>query len=524
MIEKNMETITFKDELLSHSKVDNSVRHKKLPELDELEIYPKSVQEIDNIIFFIARTESSKYLYIYFESYFDKTAAKFEGSVITFNGTHKYYLKKCQLSSHNRKMIQSLFEFTKPVTLGLVDSFGFGDRLGLANPAHVRSLMNSKFKPVFAQQSIRELKRTGRTPADVMDAAVWAVFQEGFESGFGADADHLKTIQDIDMMVKNGFRMFTFDPGAYVHNEADTLLDEQLDEHIQNQNWKELRTNYDQLLSEYVGKEIKINDDFSINANENNLKRAIIKYSDAIVHIKKMYDHLKVRYATYDSEVEVSVDETESVTLPFEHYFFASELMRLRVNLISLAPRFIGDFEKGIDYKGDLNLFKEEYIKHSSIAKYFGTYKLSLHSGSDKFSVYNVIGSLKLGVTHVKTAGTSYLEALKVVSVKDPMLFREILDYSRNIYATEKQSYHVSAGLDKVKPADSYSDEDLIGLFHLNDCRQILHVTFGRILTDKNENGELLFKDRIFKCLTENEELHYKFLIDHFRKHLEPFN
>jgi len=61
----------------------------------------------------------------------------------------------------------------------------------------------------------------------------------------------------------------------------------------------------------------------------------------------------------------------------------------------------------------------------------FGTYKLSLHSGSDKFSVYRVIGNLKLGVTHVKTAGTSYLEALKVTAVKNPKLFREILDYSR---------------------------------------------------------------------------------------------
>ncbi|HEY6436836.1 MAG TPA: tagaturonate epimerase family protein, partial [Ignavibacteriaceae bacterium] len=207
-----------------------------------------------------------------------------------------------------------------------------------------------------------------------------------------------------------------------------------------------------------------------------------------------------------------------------EHYFIASELKRLGVRLISLAPRFIGDFEKGIDYKGDLDIFKEEYIKHISIAKYFGTYKLSLHSGSDKFSVYNVIGSLKLGVTHVKTAGTSYLEALKVVAVKEAGLFREILDYSRNLYEKEKKSYHVSADLNKVRVGESYSDEELIGLFNLDDCRQILHVTFGRILTDKNEEGGYIFKDRIFKCLIKNEELHYKFLIAHFHKHLNPFN
>lgn len=518
-----METLTFKDELLSQNKNDNIAIIKKLLDIGEINIYPKSVQEYIDLIFFIAKTGTQKFLYLYFENPVDKIAAKFEGSVITFNGSQKYYLKKCIQNTHNRKMLQTVFEFTKPSTLGLVDSFGFGDRLGLANPAHLRALSGSRFKPIVAQQSIRELRRTHRTPAEVMDAAVWAVFQEGFEAEFGADADHLKTKDDIDLMVKNGFTMFTFDPGAYVHNEADTYGDSELDEGVLNQNWNGLKTSYDDYVLEYVNKAIKINDDYFIQANENNLKRAVIKYGDALVHIKTMHDYLKNKYSTYKSEVEVSVDETESVTSPFEHYFIANEFKRLGVKLVSLAPRFIGEFEKGIDYKGDLNLFKEEYIKHISIAKYFGTYKLSLHSGSDKFSVYNVIGSLKLGVTHVKTAGTSYLEALKVISVKDTKLFRGILDYSHNIYENEKQSYHVSADLNKLKSADNYSDEELIGLFSLDDSRQILHVTFGRVLSDKNEKGEYLFKERIFSCLKENEELHYKFLIDHFHKHLDPF-
>ena len=110
------------------------------------------------------------------------------------------------------------------------------------------------------------------------------------------------------------------------------------------------------------------------------------------------------------------------------HYFFANELTRLGVKYVSLAPRFIGAFEKGIDYKGDLDVFKTEYQKHLSIVRHFGNYKISLHSGSDKFSVYKVIGSLHEALTHVKTAGTSYLEALRVVAAKQPDFFREILD------------------------------------------------------------------------------------------------
>ena len=519
-----METIDFREKLLSRNHKDNNVFIKKLPDLDELEIYPRSVKEYLDEIFFIAKSNTHKFLYIYFENTGDKVAAKFEGSVITFNGSDNFYLKKCEQSNFNRKMLQTLFTFTQPKVIGLVDSFGFGDRLGFANPAHLRAVSGSGFKPILAQQSIRELTRTNRTPGEVMDAAVWAVFQEGYEDGFGADADHLKTKEDIDLLVKNGFKMFTFDPGEYVHNEADTLREDELNQVERNQNWDGLKTNFDDLSLEYVNKEIFINGNFSIKANENNLKRALIKYGDALVHIKTMYQHLKSKHPDYKSEVEVSVDETDSVTSPFEHYFIANELKRLGVKLISLAPRFIGDFEKGIDYKGDISVFKEEYIKHISIAKYFGTYKLSLHSGSDKFSVYNVIGSLKLGVTHVKTAGTSYLEALKVTAVKDPKLFREILDYSRNLYEKEKKSYHVSADLNKVSAAESYSDEDLIGLFNLDDARQILHVTFGKILSDKNEEGKYIFKNRIYNCLKENEELHYKFIIDHFHKHLNPFS
>ena len=108
-----METIDFKEELLTHNQKDNSVLKKKLPDLDELEIYPRSVHEYLDEIFFIAKTKTQKFLYIYFEKTGDKIAAKFEGSVITFNGSDNFYLKKCEQSNFNRKMLQTLFTFTQ---------------------------------------------------------------------------------------------------------------------------------------------------------------------------------------------------------------------------------------------------------------------------------------------------------------------------------------------------------------------------------------------------------------------------
>lgn len=519
-----MDILKIKFELVNQNIKENISIKKNFYNSAQLDIYSKSIFEKNNILFFIAREGFQKFLFLVFDDSDDKKIPNsFTGVVYNVHNEQNVVIKKCELTTSNRKALQQQFEFTQPKVLGLVNSFGFGDRIGLANAAHIRSLEQSEFKPILAQQSIRELNRTNRTPDEVMDAAVWAVFQEGYTGGFGADADHLKTTDDIDIMVQSGFKMFTFDPSEYVHNEADSLNNNELYEAVNSLNWTGLQTKKEYLINYYANKTFSLADDLKIQASASQVLRALLKYGDALAYIKKMYDYLAVKYEDYESEVEVSVDETESITTPFEHYFIVKELNRLGVKIISLAPRFVGRFEKGIDYIGDLNLFKKEYIKHVQIVKHFGNYKISLHSGSDKFYVYKVIGEINEAVTHIKTAGTSYLEALKIAAMVKPNLFRKILDYSLSLYEAEKKSYHVSADVSKLKSSSEYSNSQLPELFNYNGYRQVLHVTFGRILTDKNENGEFIFKNELVDCLTENEELHYKVLIDHFRKHLNPF-
>jgi len=377
--------------------------------------------------------------------------------------------------------------------------------------------------PVFAQQSIRELTRTQRTADEVMDAAVWAVFQEGYKGKWGADADHLKTEQDIDRMYRTGYKTFTFDPSDYIFQGVEKLSNKELIEKFNSLPWKELNDNPNDIKNRYLVKKIDIAEGFEIYADEKYILNAAIKYSKAFLHIKKLFDYLNNNHKKGSFEVEVSIDETDTVTTPFEHYFIVNELKRLNAEFVSLAPRFVGGFEKGIDYKGDIELFKKEYMKHIQITEYFGFYKLSVHSGSDKFAVYAAVAQINKGYVHVKTAGTSYLEALKVVAIKEPDLFREILDFSKGLYDTEKATYHVSASVDNVKDGKLYRDEELLGLMSVDDPRQILHVAFGKVLTEKNQKGEFLYRDRILKCLRENEELYYELLIKHFHKHLDPF-
>ncbi|MDZ7268948.1 MAG: tagaturonate epimerase family protein [candidate division KSB1 bacterium] len=491
----------------------------ELSKNESLRIYPKSIHQLDHSYFFIARRGVKKYLFLSPANDSHAMPARFEGETLEANPP----LKCCPLNRQNAAVLRELFDFTRPVLLGVENSFGLGDRLGLANPAHLRAIAGTPFRAILAQQSIRELERTERTPDEVMDAATWAVFQEGYKKGFGADADHLKTTEHIDRMMQAGFTFFTFDPSAYVVNEAAKLPDSELSDRLKALPWEVLADTPEGMRSRYEGKSFRITDDFEIHTTAAEVLCSLVKYGAVIAHAVTLYRHLESKYRGRAYEVELSVDETDSPTTPFEHFLVANELKRLGVKLVSLAPRFVGDFEKGIDFKGDLALFEKEYVKHVKIAEALGPYKISIHSGSDKFSVYNVIGSLKLGHVHVKTAGTSYLEALRTIAEKEPALFSEILDFARGRYETDKASYHVSAKLERVPPSQNCTLERFLRLFEDNDARQVLHVTFGSVLTCKDSAGKPVFKDRILRALEQHEEAHYENLCRHYRRHIEPF-
>jgi hypothetical protein len=427
------------------------------------------------------------------------------------------------LNHANAVAVRELCEGARPQPLGLDDSFGLGDRLGIAGPAHLRALRGSGFKVVLAQQSIRELERTERTPDEVVDAATWAVIEEGWSEEWGADADHLKTEADVELMAAAGFTMFTIDPGDHVVDAADTMSLQELENAAAALPWAELEDTMSNAFARYVDEEIHIGPDLVLEPSKEGVLRGWVKYGASLAHSAEMYRRIASTMGRTPFEVEISVDETAAVTTPFEHWLVASELRRLGVEWVGLAPRFIGDFEKGIDYRGDLEVFRLEYLKHLAVADALGPYKISIHSGSDKFGVYGVIGDIGQGGVHVKTAGTSYLEALRTIAACEPKLFREILDFSRSLYDNERRTYHVSARLERVPEAADLRDRELRALFDDDDARQVLHVTFGRVLTDRADDGRYLFKERLLKSLSTHEDEHFKNLEAHFRRHTAPF-
>jgi hypothetical protein len=380
--------------------------------------------------------------------------------------------------------------------LSLTPSFGFGDRLGLAAPGHIAAVRGTKFAPIFAQQSVRENTRTGRTPQQVMDDAKRAVEAAKWDLPWGADADHLKTMDDIPPFIQAGYTFFTVDPGEHVDNAADTASVSVLKQKVAALNWDELPAMYLNGSSEQAWGRFEAE----------SLMRATVKYGKAIQHAVTMFKRLSEMKDAFD--FEVSVDETDSPTTPLEHFYIANELTRKGVKFTSLAPRFIGRFEKGVDYIGDLNVLDAELAKHAAVTAHFGTYKLSLHSGSDKFSVYPLIAKHWGERIHVKTAGTSYLEALRALAVTEPILFERIWTLGLERYPTDRATYHVSAEVEKV-PA-GIALPALLDNFH---AREILHVTFGSVL--------MQFGSEIKSALVKHADVYDANLQKHFRRHLD---
>jgi hypothetical protein len=488
----------------------------ELAELSGLQVYAASISAARQSLFFLGRQGNAKYLGILSAEAAVVDSFSGETQAVTVAG-QALTLILAPTSATNAAALRAALPFLAARPLGLKKSAGCGDRLGLATPGHLRAVRKATMAPILAQQSMRENARTGRTPQEVMDDATWGVFQAGWRAGFGADADHLKTTADIDLCAAAGYTFYTIDPGAYVDNSANAASLNELEEKVDALPWIVLDSDPADLAGRLADKTIDLGD-FSLTISRVELLRAAAKYGRAVAHTVSMYRHLAEVMAEGPFELEMSVDETETVTSLAEHVYIVNELKRLGVKWVSLAPRYVGDFEKGVDYIGDLAEFERSFAGHLAVSKAFGPYKLSLHSGSDKFSIYPVAARVAGDLVHLKTAGTSYLEALRAIASLNPGLFREIVAFALERYPTDRASYHVSAEGAKVPDITGWADDHLTNLLDDFHGREVLHVTFGSVL------NHLPFREPFFATLRGDEETYYRLLETHFDKHLQPFN
>ena len=468
------------------------------------EIAPQSVHELGNATVMIGR-DAEKTALLVLAPTARMLPEGFVGDITEIDGQA---LLAGPLSAANAAALRQHFPWTRPVSLRKMrTSIGCGDRLGLASAGHIAAIREFAASPVLAQQSKRELNMTDRTFQNVVDDAVFLVFESDFRTGWGADGDHLKTIEDIDVALDAGMPMITLDLSDVMNAAAGDWDAAQVDAAFAGLS-SEYRT---RIEAEYADQTFVVGE-CEVAIDKLTARRCAVMYHAAIEFAEKVHAHLAKRRGD-EFDLEISIDETTSPTLPSHHLFIIRELRRRSVIVSSLAPRFIGEFQKAVDYIGDVAEFDRQFKVHAEIARANGNYKISVHSGSDKFAVYPSIGQNTRHYLHLKTAGTSWLVAVTLIAEKEPALYRKMHQAALDNFDAMLKLYHITADLTRIPALDTLSDAELPKLMTQPDARQLLHITYGPLLT-----GPL--RAEFFAAMHKHHAAYTEAVRQHFLKHL----
>ncbi len=285
-------------------------------------------------------------------------------------------------------------------------TLGVGDRFGRQAQAQLRACMRAAERgveiiPVW-NKSNREHLIIGSEPASTHAAAAAAVKALGWQKGFHVDADHIR-LETVDRYIPHS-DFFTVDVAETIGKPAGP----------------EALTGFVRRHPEFAGRLVIPGIEGPFETTRAEVERIAGKYLLAVQEAARIYRHIRQQKGRGGFVTEVSMDETDSPQTPPELLVILAALADEQVPLQTIAPKFTGRFNKGIDYVGDLARFEKEFNEDLAVIRFaigrYGlpsTLKLSVHSGSDKFSIYGPIrralGRFNAGV-HLKTAGTTWLE------------------------------------------------------------------------------------------------------------------
>ena len=503
-MEKKMKNIA-ESALALVKKSEAQIKSGLLMNSGAVSVYPDSVHKLGDAVVMMARDDEKRFLMVVADC--EKFMPQFfEGAVSSLSNGGGLLVG--DLTAANAAALRRHFPWCAPKSLRKErTTVGCGDRLGLATAGHLLAARQFKLSPVLAQQSMRELSMTNRTFRQVVDDVVFLVFASDYRDGYGADGDHLKKIEDIDVALAAEMPMITLDLSEVMNAAAGDWSAEEIEKAFAGLPAGDQK----RINSDYADKNFVVGT-MEVKIDALTAKRCAVMYDAALAFALEVYKHLCAKRGE-EFDLEVSIDETTSPTLPSHHLYIARELRRLGVEFSSLAPRFVGEFQKGVDYIGDVKEFDRQFIVHAQIAKTFGNYKVSVHSGSDKFSVYPTVGRETEGYLHLKTAGTSWLVAVEVIAKCDPQLYRDMHKCALANFNDMLKLYHITADINKIPALDTLSDAQLPALMSMSEARQLLHINYGPILT-----GDL--RERFFKAMHKFEKEYTEAVKLHFEKHI----
>ncbi len=287
-------------------------------------------------------------------------------------------------------------------------SFGLGDRFAHQAKAQLKAIILAKeaglhITPVW-NKSYREHRIIGSSPEETRQKADEAVQALGWQGDYFVDADHIG-LKTVDFFLGSS-DFFTLDVADFIGQKADAGVIHSF-----------VRAN-----EKFIGELPIPGLQEPLQIKHETIEQVAADYLLAIREAGKIYRHILQNKGERPFAVEVSFDETEQPQSPVEILFILSALSAEEIPVQTIAPKFTGRFNKGIDYVGDLDRFRNEFEQDLAVIRFAvrtfnlpDNLKLSVHSGSDKFSLYPIIRKalqkFDAGL-HLKTAGTTWLEEL----------------------------------------------------------------------------------------------------------------
>ncbi|MFN8209078.1 MAG: tagaturonate epimerase family protein [Bacteroidales bacterium] len=317
-------------------------------------------------------------------------------------------------------------------------SLGIGDRFAMQGSYQLKALQRAasegiQISPVW-NKSNREHSIVHSEPEETRIAAEMAVKEMNWDQSFFLDADHIN-LKNVDRFI-DCCNFFTLDV-------ADAIGKKPEEKAIQDFLAKS---------SQYIGKLPIPGIPKAFHVTESVLRDFAGQYLHAIGEAAALYQYIESKKGAGNFITEVSMDEVEKPQSPLELFFILAALAERGVPVQTIAPKFTGRFNKGVDYVGDLEQFAKEFeadllvidhlVNTTALPK---SLKLSVHSGSDKFSLYPIIGNLirKHGKgIHIKTAGTTWLEEVIGLAVAGG----EALELAKRIYYKALDRFDELAG------------------------------------------------------------------------------
>ena len=307
-------------------------------------------------------------------------------------------------------------------------SFGIGDRFGQQGLAQLGALIKAKEEgikivPVW-NKSNREHQIIKSSPSDTLIEADSAVAALQWNEPYYVDADHIN-LKTVDPFLDHA-NFFTLDVADYIGSE---ITDQELQDFL-----KEASAYEGELLIPGIAQPFTVSGEL--------LEKIARSFLGAVREAAAIYRHIADSKGADNFIAEVSMDEVDAAQSPVELFFILMMIKQYDIPAQTIAPKFTGRFNKGVDYVGDARLFRKEFEEDLLVidkaVKSFGlpdNLKLSVHSGSDKFTIYPIMGELikkyQKGI-HVKTAGTTWLEEMIGLA----MAGGEALQMAKDIYSS----------------------------------------------------------------------------------------